>query len=212
MTARLDPFLEQKLHRLATTLVDPLAGRVAIPPQTAGPGFWFGGGNLVQDDRGILYLVGRYRNAGDSRTGLTAGERGVALAIFRSQDRGITFERVLQLSKADLQVDDQQVLSIEGSALVFGDQQVELFVSTEKSGLGYPPGFESYLKPGTGVWTIDRLMAPHIEGLAAAQPQTLFLSTDPEYLHWKDPAVLSHAARRPCVAFLHSPLFLVQFQ
>ena len=50
-------------------------------------GFWFGGGNMVQDHDGTLWLVGRYRNHGDSRTGLGAGERGLELALFRSDDR-----------------------------------------------------------------------------------------------------------------------------
>ena len=52
-------------------------------------------------------------------------------------------------SKSDLNVGDREVLSIEGSALRIGDDGVELYVSTEKSGIGYPAGLESFLKPGT---------------------------------------------------------------
>jgi len=134
-------------------------------------------------------LVGRYRNFGDSRTGLGAGERGLELALFRSEDNGQSFEKVVSFSKADLNVGDREVLSIEGSALHWTDDGVELFVSTEKSNIAYPVGFESYLKPNTGVWTIDHLKAESIEALKDSKPVTILESTDPGNLHVKDPAV-----------------------
>jgi hypothetical protein len=134
-------------------------------------------------------LVGRYRNFGDSRTGLGAGERGLELALFRSEDNGKSFEKVVGFSKAELNVGDREVLSIEGSALHWTDDGVELFVSTEKSNIPYPAGFESYLKPNTGVWTIEHLKAESIEALKDSKPMTILESTDPGNLHVKDPAV-----------------------
>ena len=49
---------------------------------------------------GTLYVVGRFRNAGDSRTGIAAGTRGLELAIFASCDNGSTFEKVVSWDKA----------------------------------------------------------------------------------------------------------------
>jgi hypothetical protein len=144
---------------------------------------------MISDSQGNLLLVGRYRNFGDSRTGLHAGVRGLELALFRSTDRGESFEKVVSLSKADLNVGDREVLSIEGSAIRCTDQGLELFVSTEKSGIGYPPPWEKYLKPGTGVWTIDRLTAESLEGLATAEIRTVVQGYDPQYLHVKDPFI-----------------------
>ncbi|MBT4866849.1 MAG: exo-alpha-sialidase, partial [Planctomycetaceae bacterium] len=152
---QLNPALTDKLTRLALALIDQQQARVVVPPMQAESGFWFGGGNVVEANDGTLYLVGRYRNAGDSRTGLAAGERGFELAVFASIDRGESFQKVLQLDKAALSRDDRTVLSIEGAAIVSSDDGYELFVSTEKDGVGYPPGFDDHLKPGTGVWSID---------------------------------------------------------
>ena len=66
---------------------------------------WFGGGNAVRDPHdGSLLLIGRYRDAGDSRTGLTQGTRGRELAIFRSltADNGRSFEKINSWDKSDL--------------------------------------------------------------------------------------------------------------
>ena len=66
--------LERKLIRLGTRLIDQKRGRRLIEPTKDRAGFWFGGGNSVRNPSdGSLYLIGRYRDAGDSRTGLTAG-------------------------------------------------------------------------------------------------------------------------------------------
>ena len=140
---RLDPCLENQLTRFALALVDQQAARVAVPPDAASSGYWFGGGNMVADTNGRLYLIGRYRNYGDSRTGLGTGQRGWQLAIFCSEDRGAHFEKVMSFSKEDLDVGQRRVLSIEGSALHWTDDGVELFVSSEKTGINYPAGFPS---------------------------------------------------------------------
>jgi hypothetical protein len=182
--------LESALVAFASRVVDQRRARVIVAPKRDAPGFWFGGGNLMLGPDGHLYLVGRYRNAGDSRIGLSAGERGAELAIFRSRDRGRSFERVLSFAKADLDMEDRWVLSIEGSALHWTPGGgVELFVSSEKDGVGYPPGFEDYIKPSTGVWSIDRLAAASIDALPAAPRETILASEDPRFLHVKDPFV-----------------------
>ncbi|MFK7822344.1 MAG: exo-alpha-sialidase [Planctomycetaceae bacterium] len=172
--------------------MDQQAAQIIVPANDHASGFWFGGGNMGQSQDGALYVVGRFRNAGDSRVGVAAGTRGLELAVFRSADKGESFDKVVSLSKADLNVDDQTVLSIEGTALRMTSEGVELFVSTEKDAIGYPNGLESFLKPGTGVWTIDKLSASSIEELHTAKVQPLLASDDPEYLHIKDPFVYEH--------------------
>jgi hypothetical protein len=189
----LEPELQARLIRLATTLVDQDAAREIVPPQANASGFWFGGGNMIEDANGDFTLVGRYRNVGDSRTGVGAGQRGLELAVFRSHDRGQSFEKVLRFSKPDLNVGDREVISIEGSALRWTDDGVELFVSTEKTGIDYPPGLETHLKPGCGVWTIEHLQANSIEELGEASATTIVESPDPQYLHVKDPVVYDSA-------------------
>jgi len=177
----------KKLTALASQLIDQDAARIIVEPNERASGYWFGGGNMVQLPGGSLAVVGRYRNAGDSRTGIKAGQRGLELAIFQSTDKGQTWEKVVSWTKAELNVGEWEVLSIEGAALHVTTTGIELFVSTEKDHLGYPPGFEHYLKPGTGVWTIDRLAADSLEGLKSASLETILQSSDPEYLHIKDP-------------------------
>ncbi|MEZ4868977.1 MAG: hypothetical protein R3C14_47085 [Caldilineaceae bacterium] len=176
-----------RLVHFGQALINQTAARIIVEPMKKREGFWFGGGNLVEGSDGHLYLVGRYRNFGDSRTGLAAGERGLELAIFCSTDRGQSFTKVFSRQKADLTVGEREVLSIEGAALYMTDQGVELFVSSEKSNIPYPPGLEAYLKPGTGVWTIEQLQAKTIDGLAQAKPETVLSCTDPRWLHVKDP-------------------------
>ena len=184
---RLADEFELRLVRFASALIDQQRASIVVPPQQPAPGFWFGGGNLTLGPDGALYLVGRYRNVGDSRTGLGAGERGLELAIFLSGNCGQSFQKYVSFSKADLDVGDRRVLSIEGAALHWTDDGVELFVSSEKEGIGYPPGFESFLKPGTGVWTIERSAARSIEKLKDAAFETVFAGSDPAVMHVKDP-------------------------
>jgi hypothetical protein len=176
-----------RLRSLAALLIDQQRARVIVPPQRPASGHWFGGGNMVADSTGKLWLVGRYRNAGDSRTGLGKGERGLELAIFSSVDHGNSWNKQLSFSKQELNVGDHQVLSIEGSALRISDGGVALYVSTEKTGIAYPPGLESYLKPGTGVWTIDRIAATSVAELAGAPVETILRSDDPRFVQVKDP-------------------------
>ncbi|HBV63014.1 MAG TPA: hypothetical protein DEF45_08340 [Rhodopirellula sp.] len=193
-----------RLKAVASRLIDQDQAKVIIPPQRSGTGHWFGGGNMVQDQKGVLWLTGRFRNQGDSRTGLGAGERGLELAIYRSDDNAQTFQHSLTLSKADLNVGAREVLSIEGSALRFIDDRVELFVSTEKQGIGYPKELSSHLKPGTGVWTIDRLTAASISQISNAVVETVLETSDPRFLHIKDPFLGSHAGV-DCLLFCTHP-------
>ncbi|MGB1814083.1 MAG: hypothetical protein ACPHJ3_01925, partial [Rubripirellula sp.] len=117
-----------RLKAVASRLIDQEQARVIVHPQRRGTGHWFGGGNMVQDAKGTLWLTGRFRNQGDSRTGLGAGERGLELAIYRSDDQADTFQQSLTLSKSDLNVGAREVLSIEGAALrLLDDHRVELF-------------------------------------------------------------------------------------
>ena len=196
--------ISDHLVRVASHLIDQTAAKMIVPPLRASAGHWFGGGNLVQDQQGTLWLVGRYRNQGDSRTGLGAGERGLELAIFRSEDSGKSFKKVVQFSKADLNVGSREVLSIEGTALRCTKDGVELFVSTEKSGIDYPDGFQSYLKPGTGVWTIDRIQAASVAELAKAPIETILESHDPRFIHIKDPFLGTHQGQE-CLLFCTHP-------
>ena len=176
-----------KLKRIGQLLIDQELAKIVVEPQSNESGFWFGGGNMAVDSSGVLWLVGRYRNQGDSRTGLHAGERGLELAVFRSDDEGETFQKVVSIEKQQLNIGDHQVLSIEGAALRFTEEGVEIFVSTEKSGIGYPPEIGDYLKPGTGVWTIDLLRASSMETVADSVPTTILATQDPRFLHIKDP-------------------------
>ncbi len=196
---------EEKLIRLARRLVNPDKARILIEPYGRGKGYWFGGGNLVEGPGSDIYLVGRYRNPGDSTTGLAKGERGLELAILRSSDGGRRFERILSFSKKDLGFDDYDVLSIEGSALNFLEDGVELFISSEKANLFYPDPFEDFQKPGTGVWTIDRIAAPEIMGLKDRQAQLLFSSRDPQHLHVKDPVVYRPSSDATVLFFCTHP-------
>jgi len=178
---------EQALESLAKTLVDQHRATVAVPPLENAQGFWFGAGNLVEGPEGGFYLCGRYRNAGDSRTGLAAGARGAELAIFRSQDRGKSFQKILSFLKSDLSYGAKEVLSIERCWLLPTPAGVELFVSTEKAGLSYPKGYEEFQKPGTGTWSIDRIVAPSIEEIDPSTIRPLLEGSDPRYCHFKDP-------------------------
>ena len=155
---------------------------------------------------GPLLLVGRYRNAGDSRSGVARGERGLELAIFRSPSVEGPFEKILSFDKASLNVGRREVLSIEGAALhVEASGAAELFVSTEKAGIGYPEPFAEYLKPGTGVWTIERVAADSLEDLTTAPVQTIFESRDPQFVHVKDPFLYRQPDGRQMLLFCSHP-------
>ncbi len=184
---RLPENLERKLIRLGTSLIDHRRARLLIEPAQDQPGFWFGAGNLVRHprDRSLL-LIGRYRDAGDSRAGLTQGTRGRELAIFRSTDEGQTFAKIRSWGKSDLYC-GSAVLSIEGSALRLDRLGVKVLVSTEKVH-PYPRGLTAHQKPGTGVWSIDSFSAPALDRLDPQESiHPLLGSADPAYLHLKDP-------------------------
>lgn len=179
------PAASAAVERFLRALIDQERARVIVAPKQSADGFWFGGGNLVEHD-GALYLVGRYRNFGDSRTGIHAGERGLELALFRSTDRGATFEHVRTFNKSALSHDGLRVLSIEGSCLVRRGGGFSLFVSTEKD-IPYPQELEAFSKPGTGVWSIDELSGPDPESIDPGTIREICRSDDPAYLHVKDP-------------------------
>ncbi|MEZ6056795.1 MAG: hypothetical protein R3C01_08820 [Planctomycetaceae bacterium] len=180
--------LESRLLAIAQLLVDPQQGRVIVPPQSNESGYWFGGGNMSVGPEGALYLCGRYRNHGDSRLGTAAGTRGLELAIFRSTDGGGSFQKVVSLSKQDLSQPGREVVSIEGAAMRWDAAGIELFVSTEKAGVGYPAGYEQYLKEGTGVWSIDRIRSKSLEEMQTGRSvETVLASQDLNHLHVKDP-------------------------
>lgn len=185
--AELGPGHEAKLSAFAHRLLDAGTARVAVEPMRGGPGHWFGGGNVIEGSDGSWYLSGRYRNHGDSRTGLGAGERGIELAIWQSDDRGQHWNKQLSWHKQALAVGAREVVSIEGSTLVSSSDGIELFVSSEKTGIDYGHGLASYLKPGTGVWTIERLAASSVDALRDAEPTTVLECEDPRYVHVKDP-------------------------
>ena len=64
--------LSQKLIALSTALVDQENARILVEPQDRSTGYWFGGGNVIRDRDGSILIAGRYRNYGDSRTGVGA--------------------------------------------------------------------------------------------------------------------------------------------
>ena len=202
----LDSQKKRAVRRLLQELVDQDHARVIIPAYATNPGYWFGGGNLLQGEDGVLWLCGRYRNAGDARTGLAAGQRGVECAVFRSDDAGGSFKKVLSWSKEDLSGPDSHVVSIEGTALHrHADGGVELFVSSEKKRL-YPDHLISYQKRGTGVWSIDRMVGRSVEELDSATSATVLESRDrPEYLHLKDPVVFDDASGATVMLFCSHP-------
>ncbi len=183
---QLKPDRETRLARLCKTVINQHDAETIIQPKESNLGFWFGGGNMIEDADGIMYLVGRYRNTGDSRNGLQEGERGLELAVFASDDKGKTFSKLLSWSKQELQSTHEEIISIEGASLHQGAEGIELFVSSEKR-RPYPDVVSSYLKPGAGVWSIDRIAAETISQLKSSRVTEVISSDDPAHLHVKDP-------------------------
>lgn len=203
--SRLTAELESRLVAFAGALVDQRARRVLVRPQADADGFWFGGGNVVAEPGGRLLLSGRYRNAGDSREGLARGARGLKLAILASGDGGASFREILSFDKEALSVPGRRVVSIEGSALEILERGVRLYVSSEKEGLPYPQGYESWQKPGTGVWSIDVLEAPTLEALADAKPGPLLVGDEPARWHVKDPGLYRRGDGAAVLTFCTHP-------
>jgi len=181
---------KDKLTAFAAALIDQENARILVEPQQRSTGFWFGGGNVIRDRDGSLLICGRYRNFGDSRTGVGAGERGLELAVFRGASPEGPFEKILSFSKADLNLGGNEVVSIEGCALHLTGDAIELFVSTEKDA-SYPERIAGYQKPGAGVWSIDRMIAPRVAELSNETLEEIvpFDGDDVGRLHVKDPWV-----------------------
>ncbi len=181
-----DDTYSRKLRAFGTALIDQAQARLLVPAQDPSTGFWFGGGNAVQDRDGAILVCGRYRNFGDSRTGTGAGARGLELAIFRADSPGGDFSKVVSFSKADLASNGREVVSIEGCALHLSEDGIELFLSTEKDD-SYPESHREFQKPGTGVWSIDRIHAAKVEDLSPSNIEEIIPFGPPPYLHVKDP-------------------------
>ena len=98
-----------QLRELGLRLIDQHKARVIIPALEQNPGYWFGGGNIIQEKSGRILICGRYRNAGDSTTGTGAGERGLEFAIFESKAITEEFSKILSFSKKDLGNDPEIV-------------------------------------------------------------------------------------------------------
>ncbi|MDZ7799161.1 MAG: hypothetical protein U5K81_00010 [Trueperaceae bacterium] len=95
-------------------------------------------------------------------------------------------------SKTELATCDE-VLSIEGSSLRRrADGGWELFVSSEKR-RAYPSAYAEFQKPGTGVWTIDRMTGPSPDRLNAGTLAPVVVGIDPGHLHVKDPVTVDLA-------------------
>ena len=176
------------LTTLARELINQQAARILIEPQHRSTGHWFGGGNVIRDRDGSILICGRYRNYGDSRTGVHSGERGLEASIFRATSTDGPFKKIAAFSKADLSYPDRQVVSIEGVALHLTGNGIEFFVSTEKDA-PYPAHITSHLKPGAGVWSIDRLSTDVVANLAPSSLEEIIPCgrNEPERLHCKDP-------------------------
>ncbi|MBT6462413.1 MAG: exo-alpha-sialidase [Opitutae bacterium] len=196
--------LREKLCTLGLALVNQELAQVAVPPQNASDGYWFGGGNVIMDKDGSLLLCGRYRNYGDSRTGTGAGERGLEFAIFRSPDPFGNWEKIKSFTKSDLACNGLDVVSIEGGGLLRTEKGYELFISTEKD-KSYPEGFEGFQKPGTGVWSIDWLVTDRIENLNSSKLISILKTEDLATLHIKDPVPVPHPNSGTALLFCNHP-------
>lgn len=198
--------MEERIRALLGALIDQEAAHVIVNPHRDALGFWFGGGNLVEGKAGTLWLSGRYRDYGDSRTGLEAGTRGLECVVLRSDDGGKTFQQVASWSKADLSREGREVLSIEGTALHrTADGRCELYVSSEKR-VAYPDPLRAFQKPGTGVWSIDCMVGDAPDTLdASTLAPVLGGHAYPEYLHVKDPVVFDLADGRTAMIFCSHP-------
>ena len=203
MATRLAPPVEDRLKALARALVDDAAARIIREPMSNAPGFWFGSGGIARDADGAYYVCGRYRDEGDSRTGVAAGRRGWKLVVTRGADPGAEFEEIWSAEKADLGTERGEVVSIEGSALFRRDDgTVELYVSTEKD-RAYPNIVSSAQKPDTGIWDIDVVAAGSFDAFRPDQLKPLVWSDDPVTLHIKDPSVSMTPAGGTLLIFCH---------
>ena len=186
--------IRERLQKFAYSLIDQKKAQVIVEPQCNGKGFWFGGGNIIFYDN-MFWLCGRYRNDGDSRTGVGEGERGLELAIFSSSSINGPWEKVKSFSKSDLEHDNEEVVSIEGSSFLINDSGVELYISTEKN-RPYQKDVISFQKKGTGVWDIDFIAAPTVDKLNAESIERVLRTEDLGSLHLKDPVAFNLSEER----------------
>lgn len=196
--------VQDKLIALALALIDQRQAAVVVEPYERDNGFWFGGGNVIRDRDGSILVVGRYRNRGDSRTGLRLGERGLECAIWRSPDGLRDYRLVKKWNKADLTCEGREVISIEGTVLHLIPGGVELFVSSEKE-MDYPAPYRDAQKPGTGIWSIDRMTGDSVETLDVSTLHNVLSSTLPAHLHVKDPAVVERPGGAMALLFCTHP-------
>jgi len=178
---------KEKLIKFSQELVNQQAARILVYPQKNSTGYWFGGGNMLKLSEGI-FIVGRYRNYGDSRTGVGLGDRGLELAIFRADCFDGRFEKVRCFSKEELSFSERKAVSIEGASLFKSGDELQLYVSTEKD-VSYPAELKSFQKSGAGVWSIDVFSGKDIISLSTANIKTAICSQDHAALHVKDPVV-----------------------
>jgi hypothetical protein len=194
--------LRESLIRAGRLLIDQERAEVLVEPRAREEGFWFGGGNMCRSAAGDLWLVGRYRNGGDSRVGIDAGPRGAELVLLRSTDEGRSFTEEISFLKDDLAPEGEEVLSIEGASLQARPGGVHLYVSSEKNRT-YPDNVSGFQKPGTGVWSIDVLSAPDMPSLGEAPIRPALESDEPAYLHIKDPVVFEMDGRPTMIYCSH---------
>ncbi len=203
MPDRLAPELEERLLKFARSLVDDDAAVVLVEPTRNEPGFWFGSGGVARGADGAYYISGRYRDRGDSRTGLAAGRRGWKLAIKRSRNPLGPYEDVWTAEKNDLGTERGEVVSIEGTALLRReDGTVELYISSEKA-RPYPDAVKDAQKPNTGIWDIDLVAASDFDQFDPDCIRPLLWSDDPETLHIKDPDVTVGRDGETLLMFCH---------
>ena len=205
--SQLASFVVDRLKELGLRLVDQQNARVLVPALGNESGFWFGGGNLVQDRDGKILACGRFRNPGDSRTGTGSGERGLEFAVFAGSSPDAEFAKTLSFTKNDLSV-NEEVVSIEGASLLQSKDRPtewELFISTEKR-VSYPKPLINFQKPGTGVWSIDRIKGS--DGIGSLSPdtiETVASSQKGESLHVKDPVAFRITEGSTELAYCHHP-------
>ena len=125
--------------------------------------------------------------------------------MFASADGGASFEPVRSWSKAELSAHGT-VLSIEGTDLRRrAEGGVELFVSLEKD-VPYPDAYAAYQKPGTGVWSIDRMTGDTPASIDVATQETVLRTRRPQSLHVKDPVTFEAADGATVLLFCSHPV------
>ena len=204
MKKTLRPESIDKLKNLSIRLLDQRESTPLIMPQGDSEGFWFGGGNFIQQEDGTILTCGRYRNHGDARTGTGAGQRGLEFSIFKINQAEETAEKIHSFSKSDLS-HDAKVVSIEGGCILPAHQGMgfEMIVSTEKE-ISYPKELIHFQKPGTGVWSIDLFSGiDGISSISLENPKIIARSEEPNTLHVKDPVAFRIQPDRTELIFCH---------